>query len=300
MENFKNKKIAFTHLVKALRSNRSSAKLTQSPSRFSLTGLRFARPSAFTLAEVLITLTVLGVIAAITIPSVIRNFQDRATLTKIKEAYSILDNAFSQAVAEKGYINTWVSSSSNTQQKIARDIQTNIKPYLKIRKDCYSSDGAGGCFKTYWPNSSRMKDMQGDNTKGELIIGGYGYNASMILGNGTSVSFYIPFTSINSIWFKNFDDTGIGFIMIDVDGPNNGPAKPGYDIFFFTFGKKGMMLPIKDPNGSTAICANDFGSMYCNSRCDINAVSSSGRSCTNWIFRHNNLDYKYRDVSSEW
>ena len=49
---------------------------------------------AFTLSEVLITLTILGVIAAITVPSIIRNFQDRAQITGMKRAYALIDNAF--------------------------------------------------------------------------------------------------------------------------------------------------------------------------------------------------------------
>ena len=44
---------------------------------------------AFTLAEVLITLTILGVVAAIAVPNLIRNYQDKVTVTQVKKAYSM-------------------------------------------------------------------------------------------------------------------------------------------------------------------------------------------------------------------
>ena len=48
---------------------------------------------AFTLAEVLITLTIIGVIAALTIPNLMQNWQKEVTITKVKKAYNILNRA---------------------------------------------------------------------------------------------------------------------------------------------------------------------------------------------------------------
>ena len=48
----------------------------------------FIRRFAFTLAEVLITLGIIGVIAAMTIPGLITNFKKRETVAKVKVAYS--------------------------------------------------------------------------------------------------------------------------------------------------------------------------------------------------------------------
>ena len=44
----------------------------------------------FTLAEVLITLGIIGVVAALTLPSLIQNYKEKATVTAVKESYSIL------------------------------------------------------------------------------------------------------------------------------------------------------------------------------------------------------------------
>ena len=94
----------FTHLVKALRKNQSSAKLMQPPSRFLLTGLRCARPSAFTLAEVLITLSILGIVAAISVPNIIQQYQKRLTITKLQKAYATLENAATNLAVNTGCV----------------------------------------------------------------------------------------------------------------------------------------------------------------------------------------------------
>ena len=41
--------------------------------------------SAFTLAEVLITLAIIGVVAAVTIPSLVNKYQERVKITKLKK-----------------------------------------------------------------------------------------------------------------------------------------------------------------------------------------------------------------------
>lgn len=56
--------------------------------------------SGFTLAEVLITLGIIGVVAAITLPTLIQNNDEKATVTKLKKMYSNLQNAYALYRAE--------------------------------------------------------------------------------------------------------------------------------------------------------------------------------------------------------
>ena len=58
----------------------------------------------FTLAEVLITLSILGVVAAIMIPNIIQNYQKRLTITKLKKAYAVLENATQNIAVNSGCI----------------------------------------------------------------------------------------------------------------------------------------------------------------------------------------------------
>lgn len=56
---------------------------------------------AFTLAEVLITIGIIGVVAALTIPSLINSYKDKQFKTAYKKAYSDIQNAFIDAIFEE-------------------------------------------------------------------------------------------------------------------------------------------------------------------------------------------------------
>ena len=56
----------------------------------------------FTLAEVLITLAIIGIVAALTIPSVISNYQQQEFKTGLKKAVSVLNEAIQTNIAQDG------------------------------------------------------------------------------------------------------------------------------------------------------------------------------------------------------
>ena len=56
----------------------------------------------FTLAEVLITLMIIGIVAALTIPSVISNYQQQEFKTGLKKAVSVLNEAIQTNIAQDG------------------------------------------------------------------------------------------------------------------------------------------------------------------------------------------------------
>ena len=67
---------------------------------------------AFTLAEVLITLGVIGVVAGMTLPNLIHKAQDRAAISQLKKAYSVLNQAFRRAVDEYGPVDSWCDADN--------------------------------------------------------------------------------------------------------------------------------------------------------------------------------------------
>lgn len=78
---------------------------------------------AFTLAEVLITLGIIGVVAAMTMPTLIQKQQDVATVSRLEKAYSILSQAVISAQQEYGEIDFWTIVDSNqesTRENFAR------------------------------------------------------------------------------------------------------------------------------------------------------------------------------------
>ncbi len=106
--------------------------------------------NSFTLAEVLITLAIIGVVAALTIPSVVRNYQKTQTVTQLKKAYSTLTNTTNLAIAEYGPIGTWEVQNYNeggTGKGSVNFTDKYLIPYLRLSKNC-GNINTGGCAFT--------------------------------------------------------------------------------------------------------------------------------------------------------
>ena len=88
---------------------------------------RGRKKCAFTLAEVLITLGIIGVVAAMTLPTLIENHKTRRIITELKRTYSVLSQATNFAVAELGTPDNWGLSNNN-------DIWNIFDKYMKFDK----------------------------------------------------------------------------------------------------------------------------------------------------------------------
>ena len=71
-----------------------------------------SRKIAFTLAEVLITLGIIGIVAALTIPSVIEGYKEKETVAKLKKVYSVLSQSYELYMQETGEPFKWSADSS--------------------------------------------------------------------------------------------------------------------------------------------------------------------------------------------
>lgn len=72
---------------------------------------------AFTLAEVLITMGVIGVVAAVLIPSVVNWYEKKVTVEKLKVAYSMFSQAVQRSVEDNGDVSDWEYFYSNMAPK---------------------------------------------------------------------------------------------------------------------------------------------------------------------------------------
>lgn len=135
---------------------------------------------AFTLAEVLITLAIIGVVAAITVPIIMRNFQDAQYKAAYKEAFSVLSQALDKAKADDLLID---AQSSNprpsdfdknflaimSEFNVAKQCtDTNSEQCWEINGEKYSNfdypkqasyafiDSSGRAWAQYWWGSSFM------------------------------------------------------------------------------------------------------------------------------------------------
>lgn len=85
--------------------------------------------NAYTLAEVLIALGVIGVVAAMTMPAIIKHYQKQVTVTRLKKAYSELYQAVNMSVNENTEVENWDYSLTGEEFFLKY-----LKPYLKAEQ----------------------------------------------------------------------------------------------------------------------------------------------------------------------
>ncbi len=213
--------------------------------------------AAFTLAEILVTLGVIGIVAAMTIPNLINNYQEKVTVTKVKKMYSTLNQAVKLAEVDNGPVITWdlPKNVNGGSQKLYE----YLKPYLKVAKECVE-DNSANCLDTslkyYYLNGSAWTIFYGD--------GGY---VRIILADGSLIWLR---SIIISDWCNELDSGTLtcGMFWYDVNGKDS-PNRMGKDIFSFFLTPKGIIPHTHDD-------------------CYLNDI---GWGCAKWILENDNMDY---------
>ena len=140
----------------------------------SLSHLITSQKAAFTLAEILITLAVIGIVAALTIPNLVQSYKKKIVETRLAKFYSVMNQAIQLSEIDNGPKEYWdeldgVATEGSVNQLIW--FEKYFKPYLKynyVTTDkifdttstiiVYFSDGSlckmsSGSFQ-FWPNAS--------------------------------------------------------------------------------------------------------------------------------------------------
>ena len=213
---------------------------------------------AFTLAEVLITLGIIGVVAAITIPMLRSAFYEKQTVSRLLETQSILSQAIKSAEEEYGEVGGWDITGQN--EASAKVIADKIKPFLKLALDCGGMDAEGKCF-----SSSYYKFLDGTNHYELYTVSLSKYK--LMLLNGTSFAVQPLFGNLN-----NFQ------INIDVNGPSK-PNIVGKDLFLFQYnGETRSLYPMGAPSSIYPYQTN----------CTKN---STGLGCAYYVTQFQNMKY---------
>ena len=116
--------------------------------------------AAFTLAEVLITLGIIGVVAALTIPNLITDYRHRVVETRLKKFYSMMNQAILQSINDNGEVENWSyfnndikdeeGNTINQSDKNDASFKKYLAPYLKIIHQKESKDIFGGKTTLYF------------------------------------------------------------------------------------------------------------------------------------------------------
>lgn len=171
---------------------------------------------AFTMAEVLITLGIIGIVAAITLPSLIGNYQKKQTAIQLKKFYSIMQQAIATSELQNGEVKYWdfkIGGNKNTEIFA----NTYLTPYLKIIKTYMPED---------FPADIHYKCVNGKNcdSYGEVKNN----NPKLVLADGTMILATDYFEA------KDINNNTISAINIIVD--INGFKKPNqYGLMFLRF-----------------------------------------------------------------
>lgn len=183
------------------------------------------RQKAFTLAEVLITIGIVGVISAMTIPMLITSYQKRLTLVRLKKTYSHLNQVIKMIDEEHGLAVLSGSSSNFVPKYILPHYNgaTLYKPTNYKKTMCFNPN--------HYYLSSQQNDAQYNalsvNSKGRCagyISTPFGGTTSIELPDGTCIGFN---TLVNASYYP--DST----IFVDVNGSANPPNCLGKDLFMF-------------------------------------------------------------------
>jgi prepilin-type N-terminal cleavage/methylation domain-containing protein len=246
----------------------------------------------FTLAEVLITIAIVGVIAALTIPLVIRNYQKTAMKTQFKKVYSTLQNGWLKAQADMGYqpdCYYWATSPYGGAVCVTRDPNTGyctkytmpdgsnlpsdyngnfgectkfkdqLLGTLGVAKTCKTNALSGGCIPENSDNDTHYADLHNDAD--DYTVG----SAISDAADGAKAIFQTQESWVLRDGTIVLFYSGPHIFAVDINVKTN-PNKWGHDVFEFrTAGDKnshlrlipGGCMPVESGGVSTATMLKD-------------------------------------------
>ncbi len=178
---------------------------------------------AFTLAEILITLAIIGIVAAMTIPTLITKLKNQRTEAILKEDYSILQQMMISANDEGAIENL---AKDNNMDAMESWFKAYFLPYIKVAHVCYDE---AGCW------SSNVKKLNNTIKSANDITGCGIKTISFILNNGSFVCMddYDKNSLINLYGVETSSTLSLVF-YVDTNGSKQ-PNMIGKDIFILVF-----------------------------------------------------------------
>lgn len=208
--------------------------------------------NAFTLAEVLITLGILGVVAALTLPMLVQNYKKQQTITSVQKAYTVVNQNLKLAIVDYASPSSWIENGSNpTYNTTLKYFNKYIKPYYKIAKICTGETTFNSNYYQACGYSSYLTKRSGGWKNIDLLK--QGGNRVVFATPDGMVYFFYPYgtfctkldtsTPDNPQYDCYAQTNGALSIALDINGPKE-PNTWGIDIFQFTLDqKKEIFMP---------------------------------------------------------
>lgn len=171
---------------------------------------------SFTMAEVLITLGIIGIVAAMTFPQLIKNYQAKVYETAFKKAYSNLSKAYLMTQQELGVTNLRKAYATY-------DNVNKVYPQSKVFRDTF------------------YKNLGVVNIAENYIVTNYNKSATFYTGNSKDSNDDYEYTGAPRPLRILPDGSSVGVVInssqiffdVDTNGPYQKPNRYGFDIFTF-------------------------------------------------------------------
>ena len=203
----------------------------------------------FTLAEVLITLGIIGVVAALTLPSLINKYRVKQLRTAFMRSSSIIESALNQTAVEFGYgsfkeLNSICGSVSKTDAAACRNLnQENFKAISEFFLSRFIIVKTYDRIEIFTKRKLKAKNYSGLYSGYYHQLYGFGDYASTTpnagmygLKDGSLIS--------GMAFYYHEPSDGIS-ITFDTNGPFRGPNRYGYDIFLYNTGTWNQLCTMK-------------------------------------------------------
>ena len=241
-----------------------------------------SRRVAFTLAEVLITLGIIGVVAAITLPTLIQNYQKQVFVNQLKKMYNSLNNGMKQMIVDEGCSD--VTCASFYKEKYVRSDGHVVGGYVNFDED----------FFALFKKKFQLTNVQEISSEKDSI---YNYKIKPLSGSGELMlneSFLgLGGTTPDGMFIMFCGGYNTGYlIVVDVNGLKK-PNQYGRDIFIFVFSPiDGSVVPLYSRSWAfdggdhvSNIYTEEDRLKIVEDECNPSLTESSGGGCAEKIIR---------------
>lgn len=230
---------------------------------------------AFTLAEVLITLGIIGIVSALTIPSMIHKHQRMVLRNQFKVAYSRVNDAVGRmSLDEPNIMNAYCGNSKSYYDPNRFDFAKDFSKYFNVANDFTDKDAISTVYKIgqfKQPNYKKFSKLTDSN----------GYNDGFFVLNNGMVIFN------GYCWIGASSKGQHVEFLVDTNG-TKGPNAMGYDLFYFWI----------NPDNKVVTCPqipND--KRYCNFLTADVTGAHNGVNCSTFALKN---EYPHDSTKTYW
>ena len=196
----------------------------------------------FTLAETLIVIAIIGIVAALTLPNVIDNYKRKVYVSQLQRVYNLISNAAANLLVEQD-----VDDLRDTYLAEEGGPARFMEKYLHTTNVCRRGNLSPCMASVYTQNNEYAADWRITQLKYANVTD----CATLAIGASVCMS-------------PTLDElSGSSFMVIDVNGKEE-PNKAGRDLFTVMLHKNGSLSDTESPGSCSG---GDYGGTYIGGGC---------------------------------